>query len=198
MQEKLLKKNYTKMVNKKTTIPWQSEEAWIQVVLSIGKTIAALSTQGAEITRIRTLAQQIAQGYAELETILEEVCLKSCPTCVDVCCSRATVWYDLKDLLLIYLNTGTLPDRQIYKQPDHSCCNLTPSGCRLLRSERPFICTWYICPDQKNVIEGLPDSEEKLALFRTIDKSTIDKSTIDKIKTARKELEEEYVEAICS
>ena len=90
------------MVNKKTTIPWQSEKAWIQVVLSIGKTIAALSTQGAEITRIRTLAQQIAQGYAELETILEEVCLKSCSTCVDVCCSRATVWYDLKGLLLIY------------------------------------------------------------------------------------------------
>jgi hypothetical protein len=173
------------MINKKTTIPWEREEDWAQVALSISKTISALSPQGAELTSIRTLAQQIVQAYAELETVLEEVCLTSCPTCLDVCCSRATVWYDLKDLLLVYLNTGTLPDRQIYKLPDHSCCNLTPSGCRLQRSGRPFICTWYICPDQKNVIDRFPDSEAKCALFRTI----------DRLKTARKVLEEEYVRA---
>ena len=175
------------MVIKKTTIPWESEEAWVQVVLSIGKTISALSTHGSEITSIRTLAQQIVQEYTELETVLEQVCLTSCSKCEDVCCSRATVWYDLKDLLLIYLNTGTLPNRQIYKKPDHSCCNLTSSGCPLIRSERPFICTWYICSDQKKVLDGLPESKNKLAIFRTI----------DKIKTARKELEEEYVKAIC-
>jgi len=187
MQEKQLKKNYTKMVNKKTTIPWQSEDTWAQVVLSIGQTISVLSAQGAEIRRIRTLAQQIAQGYTEIETVLEKICLITCPACLDLCCSRATVWYDLKDLLLIYLNTGALPDRQIYRQQDQSCCNLTSSGCRLLRSDRPFLCTWYICPDQKKVLEGLSDSEERSALFRTL----------DKLKTARKELEEEYVKAIC-
>jgi hypothetical protein len=175
------------MINKKTTIPWESEEDWAQVALSISKTISALSPQGAELGSIMTLAQQIVQGYAELETVLEEVCSTSCPACQDVCCSRATVWYDLKDLLLVYLNTGTLPERQIYKLPGHSCCNLTPSGCRLLRSGRPFICTWYICPDQKNVIEGFPDSEAKLALFRTI----------DRLKTARKELGKWYVRASC-
>lgn len=167
-------------------IPWQSEEAWSQVVLSIGETISALSAQGPELTNIRTLTRQIAQGYKELETVLERICAISCPICLDVCCSRATVWYDLKDLLLIYLNTGTLPDRQIYKQPDHSCCNLTPSGCRLHRSDRPFICTWYICPDQKKVLDGILDNENRLALF----------PTIDKIKRVRKELKEEYVKAI--
>ena len=173
------------MANTKTTIPWESQEEWVQVEHSISKTISALSPQRAELTSIRTLARQIVQAYAELETVLEEVCLTSCPTCLDVCCSRATVWYDLKDLLLVYLNTGTLPDRQIYKLPDHSCCNLTPSGCRLQRSGRPFICTWYICPDQKDVIDRFPDSEAKCALFRTI----------DRLKTARKVLEEEYVNA---
>jgi hypothetical protein len=175
-----------KMVSKKTTIPWESEGAWAQVELSISKTISALSPQGAEIANVKTLAQKIVQGYAELETVLERVCLTSCPTCLDVCCSRATVWYDLKDLLLVYLNCGTLPDRQIFKLPDHSCCHLTPSGCRLQRSDRPFICTWYICPAQKNIIEGFPNSEGR-HLFRTI----------DKLKTARKELEEEYVKASC-
>lgn len=142
---------------------------------------------GSETATIRTISQQIVQTYADIETVLERVCLTSCPTCADVCCSRATVWYDMKDLLVIYLNTGAFPDRQIYRRPDHSCCNLTPSGCRLIRSDRPFICTWYICPDQNKVLEGLSDSDEKPAVFRAI----------NEIKTARKELEEAYINVIC-
>ena len=178
------------MVHKKTTIPWESEEAWAQVVLSISKTMSALSANsavGSETTTIQLLAQQIVQAYAEVETVLERVCLASCTTCADVCCSRATVWYDLKDLLIVYLNTSTFPDRQIYRLSDHSCCNLTPVGCRLNRSDRPFLCTWYICPDQKKVLEGLPDSDKRLAVFRAI----------NKIKTARKDLEQEYAKAVC-
>lgn len=168
-------------------IPWESEEAWSQVVVSISKTISAISEEGPEITRIRALVEQVVQDYAKLETVLERICSTSCSTCVDVCCSKATVWYDLKDLLIVYLNTATFPDKQIYKRPNSSCCNLTPSGCRLRRSDRPFICTWYICPDQKNIIAGLHDSAEKAALFRTI----------DKVKTARKDLEAVYVSAVC-
>ena len=174
------------MLNNKTMIPWESEDAWSQAILSISKTISALAEKGSEITRIRTLAEHVVEDYAKLETVLDRICSTSCSTCVDVCCSKATVWYDLKDLLIVYLNTGTLPEGQIYKRPDYSCCNLTPSGCRLMRSDRPFICTWYICPDQKSIIAGLPHSAERTALFRTI----------DKIKTARKDLEEAYLSAI--
>ncbi len=175
------------MAPKKLAIPWACEEDWTQIVLSLSKVISAHSALESETAKIRTLSQQIVQTYADIEPILERVCLASCPTCTDVCCRRATVWYDLKDLLTIFLNTGRFPDKQIYRRADNSCCNLTPSGCGLKRSDRPFICTWYICPDQKNVIEGLPDCAEGSALFRAI----------DEIKIARKVLKQEYAKAIC-
>lgn len=166
-------------------IPWAAEEVWRQVVLSLSRTIAAM---GLETAAIRTQAKQIGKGYADLDTVLDRICRQSCPACTDVCCSRATIWYDLQDLLVIYLNTGAFPERQIYRHPDHSCCNLTPAGCRLTRSERPFICTWYICPDQQKVLSHLLDRSDKgLAVFRTI----------NEIKTARKELEQAYVNTIC-
>ncbi len=75
-----------------------------------------------------------------------------------------------------------------YRHPDHSCCNLTPAGCRLTRSDRPFICTWYICPDQQKILSRLANrSGKELAVFRTI-------STI---KTARKELQQAYINILC-
>lgn len=178
------------MVNKNTTIPWAGEESWAQAVLSISTTISALSADSAlrtEATTMRAFVQQIILGYSKIETVLERVCLTSCPTCADVCCSRATVWYDLKDLLIIYLNTGALPEQQIYRRPDHSCCNLTPSGCRLIRADRPYICTWYICPEQNKVLEGLAGGDEGLDIFRAI----------NEIKKARKDLEQAYINASC-
>jgi hypothetical protein len=174
-----------KVAEKNDMIPWAAKEVWSQVVLSLGKTITAM---GEKTAGIRRQAEQIFQGYGELDTVLERVCLESCPTCTDVCCTRATVWYDLSDLLVIYLNTGTLPRRQIYRKPDHSCCNLTPAGCRLTRSDRPFICTWYICPDQQKILFRQANrSRKELAVFRTV----------NAIKAARKELQQAYIDTLC-
>jgi len=166
-------------------IPWAAKEVWGQVVLSLEKTIAAMEQDTAGI---RKLAAQICKGYGELDTVLEKVCCQSCPPCTDVCCRRATVWYDLPDLLGIYLNTGTVPKRQIYRHPDHSCCNLTPAGCRLVRSARPFICTWYICPAQQKILGRLASrGGNNLDVLRTI----------NSIKRARKELEQAYINTLC-
>ena len=178
------------MVYKKPTIPWASEDTWGQAVLSISKIISVMSANSslrAEAAAMQALVQQIVQRYAEIETVLDRVCIASCPTCTDVCCSRATVWYDLKDLLVIYLKTGALPKTQIYRLPDNSCCNLTPSGCRLPRSDRPFICTWYICPDQNKVLKELSGGDEGIDIFRAI----------NAVKKARKDLEQAYIEASC-
>ncbi len=167
----------------KPIMPWTDEQDWIQTNLSIRGTLAAM---GRKAVILDKCSQQIARAYAELDMVLDDVCPLSCPTCADVCCSRATVWYDLKDLLFIYLNTGTFPDRQISRTVDHSCCNLTLSGCRLQRSARPFICSWYICPDQKRIIESFPDRDKKQALYRTI----------DTLKAARKELKKTYCNSL--
>lgn len=172
------------MVHKKTAIPWTSEEDWAHVVFSMSKAIAAM---GSKADAIRTLSQQIVQGYADIEMVLDRVCLTSCSTCTDVCCARATVWYDLKDLLTIYLDTGAFPDKQINRRPDQSCSNLSPLGCRLIRSGRPFICTWYICPVQKSVFDKVIENDKELAVI----------GVINGIKTARNELEQLYIKAVC-
>jgi len=94
---------------------------------------------------------------------------------------RATVWYDLKDLLVIYLSTGGLPERQIFRDEAKACCHLTVSGCRLSRSERPFICTWYICAEQKKLLLARLDPEQSLS------------AKIEKIKELRNNLEARYI-----
>ena len=178
------------MTDKKTTIPWTDEDVWSQAVLSITKTISVISadfSQRLEVEAMQTLVQRIVGGYAEIETVLERVCMASCTTCTDVCCTRATVWYDVRDLLVMYLNTAALPKSQICRQPDLSCCNLTPSGCRLPRSERPFICTWYICPEQNTLLKEYFTGDDGLDIFHTI----------NGIKNARKDLEQLYVDVIC-
>jgi hypothetical protein len=172
------------MAQKKLTIPWVDEEAWAEVVFSISRAVEAM---GSKADAMKIISQQIVQAYADIDTVLDMVCLMSCPACSEVCCSRATVWYDLKDLLTVYLNAGEFYDKQIYRRPDRSCCNLTPSGCRLIRAERPFICTWYICPDQKNVFNQMLDKDQRSGFFRWIDDR----------KKARKELEQLYVKTVC-
>lgn len=177
------------MSGNKTTILWADEEVWSQAVLSVTKTISVLSADFSlrlEVEAMQALVQGIVDGYAEIEAVLERVCIASCTTCTDVCCARATVWYDERDLLVMYLNTAALPKSQIYRRPDGSCCNLTPSGCRLPRSERPFICTWYICPEQNTILKEYFGSDDGIDIFHTI----------NGIKKARKDLAQIYIDVI--
>jgi hypothetical protein len=104
------------------------------------------------------IAGEITLLYQNVETDLERLCSISCSACEDICCQRATVWYDLKDLLYIHLCSGKFPDGQIFRHKDGACSHLRPVGCAVARNRRPFICTWYICSAQKEkagVAEGL-------------------------------------------
>jgi len=141
-----------------------------------------------QIPKVNAFAQHIARRYKDIEGALNNICLRSCTNCNDLCCTRATVWYDLKDLLFIYLNTGAFPTQQIFRKPDGACCNLTPSGCKVVRSDRPFICTWYICATQKQIIEA----------GKSTGSNTDVQSIIKEIKRTRKELEAAFISATIS
>ncbi|MCP3889550.1 MAG: hypothetical protein GY702_11865 [Desulfobulbaceae bacterium] len=159
-------------------IPWIHGYDWLQVTSSIVRTV---SIMGAEVQTLKGLALDISLEYQGIDSQMEELCKKSCISCTDICCVRATVWYDLKDLLVIYLSTGGLPGRQIYRDEAKACCHLTASGCRLPRSERPFICTWYICAEQKKLLS--PSSVPGPSLS----------GEIEKIKGLRNNLETRYI-----
>lgn len=165
--------------------PWKQPEEWSQVVVSIEQTVA---NQNAKLDRAREIAGQIEKLYKKINDGFDAVCGVTCVSCMDVCCKKATVWYDFKDLLFIYLMQGKLPESQISKQPDLSCTNLTSSGCAIRRIERPFICTWYICPPQSAVLK-----EEAFA-----EVSKIIQASKDDMKILRNHLEESFLKAVSS
>lgn len=99
---------------------------------------------------VHALAREIRDLLDALSDPIEHLCSATCPGCKDICCERATIWYDFKDLVYLYFGMGRLPEKQIKKIPGPvrpQCSNLTETGCRLPRRERPFVCTWYFCPD---------------------------------------------------
>jgi hypothetical protein len=163
-------------------VPWQDRQEWSQVIMSITTVVANL---GAEVEHLSEIARQIEDWYAELDGLLDSLGAITCCSCTSICCAHATVWYDLRDLLFLYLADNRLPLKQITRNADRTCVNLTLHGCCLNRRERPFICTWYICAAQKDALMQQQNSaREEIFAF------------IAQLKTARIELENRFVDAV--
>ncbi len=163
-------------------IPWQDRQEWSQVVLSITTAVAGLGGEG---DHLRDIARRIEDGYVELDGPLDSLGAITCCSCTTICCTVATIWYDLRDLLFLYLADNRLPRQQITRNADRTCVHLTPQGCCLNRRERPFICTWYICGAQKDVLRRQQNGAgNEIFAF------------IDQLKTARNELENRFVDAV--
>ncbi|MFW2367100.1 MAG: hypothetical protein ACN4GW_11830 [Desulforhopalus sp.] len=156
--------------------PWKSPEDWFQVNFSF-EHIGLRQWQ--KLQSAKKIADQIDNKLRAIDGDLEILCDTTCPSCVDICCKKATVWYDFTDLLYLYFSSARLPAGQISRKADLSCSHLTPTGCELNRIMRPFICTWYICPDQKDISSG-----QKL------------QNSIQNIQILRKQLEEEFICAL--
>ena len=135
-------------------LPWQERSEWREINFFLD-TIQRV--HGPDLEPVRLLARRIRFRVDSLSGPIEKLCALTCPDCRDVCCERATIWYDFKDILYLYFGLGLFPDRQIKKIPGQGtphCVNLTKTGCLLPRSQRPFVCTWYFCPDQKSHCQG--------------------------------------------
>lgn len=162
--------------------PWNSFELWSQAVRSLDYLRAK---RWSNLLQAKQLADRIEKKLHAVNGDLETLCNETCECCIDICCKKATVWYDFKDLLYLYFSSGCLPAGQIYKNPNLSCSNLAPSGCQLPRTMRPFICTWYICPDQKAIFSGKRLHDRRRMMV-----------AIQEIQGLRKQLENEFIEAV--
>ena len=164
-------------------IPWQDQQEWSQVILSVSTAVKDLGQSTAQLYETTV---QICDCYTELDRRLDHLGAMTCCSCTTICCNAATVWYDLKDLLFLYLSEKQLPRQQITKKADRTCAYLTPQGCCISRQKRPFICTWYICAAQKSILKKQhKDMEIKIFLL------------LDQLKEARNKLEVQFVNAIC-
>lgn len=164
----------------KNFIPWQSAEEW-QETRQFIHTIDKVNKN--DFGQIYTFAASARKLFEEISSPMDDICSAVCVKCRDICCEKATIWYDFKDLLYLYFAFNTLPESQITKniKKDGStshCTHLTETGCALSRLKRPFVCTWYICSAQKQFISS---GAQK-------DHSQI-QSKIEKIKLLRNSME---------
>jgi hypothetical protein len=117
---------------------------------------------------LQKTATQIAVEYDELAEGMERLSRVTCSECTEVCCLKATVWYDIKDLLYLYYYSKKIPEKQIERRLGGACCCLTSQGCSLDRLLRPFICTWYICPTQKRELQNHHVIQQRLEKIKSL------------------------------
>lgn len=131
------------------TVPWIHQVDWEEMLLFARNMCEGLGETRPEVMRH---IHNIIALYGELDAPLSRLCTDTCPACKDVCCTKATVWYDQRDIIVYHLATDSFPDKQVSKSVTGTCCHLRENGCRLPRLERPFICTWYICSGQTVIL----------------------------------------------
>jgi len=145
-------------------IPWQDPSAMTEIELFFS---ILQRNRPTAFDRVRERAGQIDRIISSLDPLLENLCGLTCPHCTDNCCARATIWYDFKDLLLLYFGPGAFPEKQVRKKRRASgsvCGYLSENGCALPRGSRPFVCTWYICQAQKNHVDYVRIQEQVMLI----------------------------------
>ena len=168
-------------MKKSTDIPWTTREEWGQTVHSIVRMAGSNPDLSATLADI---AEKINALIKTVSDSIETICMQTCAPCREICCKHATIWYDKKDLLYLHFSDKPMPDSQIKrveKDGESVCCHLSKKGCVLPRTHRPFVCTWYFCPVQKQfVIKHMPQFYTKI------------EKTLSAIKTCRHTLASEF------
>ncbi len=130
---------------------WDTPADWREVQVSLAHHLRIHSHRRMEITE---LAGAIAGKTKNLDALLEALCACTCPGCEAPCCVRATVRYDLRDLLFLHLIGKGLPLGQPAPRAGRACSCLGKNGCMIDRLMRPFMCTWYLCPSQMALVRS--------------------------------------------
>ena len=165
----------------RSPIPWNTDTLWQEANFSLAQ---AVRKNHSEIAGSRRQAQRIKHQFELTFPIMDRLCLGTCPTCTTVCCNRAWVWADFKDLLFFHLADVPLPEHQLLSRQGDHCRYGGPDGCRLDRLQRPFVCSWYLCPAQTRILNK--ETAEKQWLS----------SALHRIKRLRRQMETAFIRDI--
>ena len=161
--------------------PWNTPVAWKEANTSLA---ISLRRNRLALVDARDHAQQLRRSLDRTFPIMENLCRQTCPACTDVCCRRAWIWLDFKDLLFLHLAGIPIPEAQLLRHRGDHCRYAGPAGCRLERIQRPFVCTWYLCPAQSRLLDPQPTDEQSLS------------SLVNRIKKQRRLMEDSFIKAV--
>jgi hypothetical protein len=164
--------------------PWGDPVQWVEIHLRIERTLRCANGRR---EGLRRLAKTIADEIAAVSSPMADVAAATCPWCPDPCCLKARVWFDLKDLLVMKLTGRPAPRSQAIAHLNDRCRYIGARGCRLDRCNRPWICTWYLCPTQKNRLR----SDDRKRWVQLTER-------LCAISAARKALASEFLQAAVS
>ena len=169
------------MKNSLSAIPWNTIGRWREANACLARTI---DNHEPALADCRRQARQTRRRIESLFPLMEDLCRRTCPACTDICCRRAWVWADFRDLLFFHLAGIPVPEQQLVSRQGDHCRHAGPTGCRLDRLQRPFVCTWYICPAQTRLLDDRAEEKRHLT------------SALEQIKTLRKHMEESFIRVV--
>ena len=126
-------------------LPWTDHSEWIEANRSVAKIVCRHRLSHSPII---ALAQRLRIHLEEISPLMDRLCRATCRFCAEPCCLTAWAGFDFKDLLFLHLSGQPIPISQTRCNQHEPCRYIGACGCRLPRLSRPWICTWYLCPDQ--------------------------------------------------
>ena len=134
------------------------------------------------LDRVCETAGNLKNEFSAVYPLLDRLCELTCPSCRAPCCQVADPRFDLRDLIFVHFTHAAIPIGQPRDEGFTICRFLGPAGCILPRASRPWICTWYLCPSQKALLNKA-FSGSSAAL----------QDSIKTIKSYRKQLESRWL-----
>lgn len=108
-----------------------------------------ISDRHRRLTEATLVARSIRDRLTAVFPLMADLCRNTCPWCPEPCCIVTRVWFDFRDVLLFHLTATPIPPGPMRRDKLATCRYLTPRGCALLRLQRPWACTQYICATQR-------------------------------------------------
>lgn len=121
---------------------------WAFAVRIVAERLNAL-----DMGTLRELASRIEAAIHWLDPIMDRYCGITCPTCEDPCCTGQKVFFNRADIITLTLLQGDCPPGQTREVNGASCRYLGPTGCRLPRVRRPYVCVWFLCDHQMSLLQ---------------------------------------------
>jgi hypothetical protein len=163
-------------------LPWGSSTQWKEAHHSVNIHLRRYPNDWNELLLV---AHTLENRLTALFPILDDLCINSCPWCPQPCCLAAKVWFDFKDLLFLHLNRLPIPLAQPINDLKTTCRYFSHRGCVLPRINRPWICTWYLCPVQTAILR-----KRDYLQYDTVSRIILE------IKVFRNKLEKEFIRVV--
>ena len=132
---------------------WAVQAEWLEANATLK---SLFYMHGRSLEEVRQNAELARTNLESIFPVFERFTKVVCPDCQAVCCLKARVAYDFKDLLFIHALGLEPPPHQLRRNNDEHCRYLTEVGCSIPRLVRPFICNWYYCAPMLELYYQLP------------------------------------------